>query len=257
MPEQSGPGWWQAPDGHGDQSQERPHLHVPRPSPVTAENPKDDDTGKGSRSLGDRITSIQGILVIATSLVTLIFGGGSVLVVMKHFASHKAPLTIAQVTGALLASSDLAVIDKNLTSADIQFPGHDSCEKLTVAGTAYAARALVDKDNIEFYEQIEAFSSANDAHIGFGELSRAVPCSLNGQFSDISSGTRGLCEEGGAWHRDASSNNKNYSVYLAIMRCGRTMISIIVLTYKDSSFDNTNNLFTSLDIAVPKVRELS
>lgn len=254
MSEQPWRGRRQAPDGREHQSQNPPQTHVSRQPSIGSQNPQDADKKKVSR-FQDRLNTTQGILLIIATLVTLTFGGGSVAVAIKHFTSHRPLLTLAQVKGVLLVPSDLAALDKNFTSADIEFPANNTCGKITVHGTAYAARAFFDKGNdIALYQQIETFSSENDAHTALGELTDEIRCSRP-QPSDISGGMSRLCNEDKAWQQQASAGN--YSRYAGLMRCGRTIVSIIVAAAQGSSFDSKGTLFITSDIAMTKVQTLS
>jgi hypothetical protein len=228
------------------------------------------DPKKDSRSFGERINTTQGILTIVVSLITL---GGAAAVVVKHFASHASlssqTLTVDQVRSALLTSSDLAIIDKNLASGDLQYPasGKGSCKPITVKNTIGLSRTFLDKSNISniliMGEEVGIYNSPSDAHIAISEASQAPACSFadNQQFSvsnifDISNRLAGMCTDAKAWEITVNDNNVTFSVYYGMARCGRAVVTCIIEVPQGSLFDNAVNLVECMGLAVPKIEQL-
>jgi hypothetical protein len=204
----------------------------------------------------------------------LIFGGGGVAIALHINTPKPSPTpintppkpsptpspegpTVDQVRAALLTSSDLASIDTNLMSVDLQMTG---CNKVTVNDKIDLTRQYRDiAHGLILLDRISIFSSSSDAHIALNEASSGIACSLVEPYSlsNISSQLSGLCDESDAWKATyTQSNNVVLSNYFGIVRCGRAFAIFEVVTEQGSSFDNVNNLVTGMEIAVPKVEEL-
>lgn len=265
MSGQSGPGSWQASDGHWHPSQQSPQAHTPRPSSGTPKNPKSDGPKKAWRSFRKWITTTWGILTVIATLITLILGVPSVAALVKHFTSHKAPsalspqgLTVNQVRAALLTSSDVSSIDKNVTSEDVALPMSSSCDRYTVNPTINVAREFKDDGSLILAEQIEMYTSSEGAHVALGEDVQRVKCSFASDYSvsDISSQLRGMCDESVAWATKDKPGGNAVSSYYGIIRCGRAIVNLAVATPERSSFDSEGSLVTGMELAIPKVQDL-
>ena len=136
----SGPDQPNKPDSQRNQSGQDPQAHTPVPPARPAVNPSDESLKKGSRQFQEWVNTTQGIVTIMATLVTLIFGGGGIVLALRGNTPAKpspAPAntsrkpsptptlqgwTLSQVKGALLTVSDLTTMDANLTSVDVQTP---------------------------------------------------------------------------------------------------------------------------------------
>jgi hypothetical protein len=249
---------------------QHPQAHPQSSPPGASGSSGSKDPKKDSRSFGEWINTTQGILTIVVSLITL---GGTAAVVVKHFASHGSlssqTLTVDQVRSALLTSSDLAIIDKNLASGDLQYPasGKGSCKPTTVKNTIGLSRTFLDKSNISniliMGEEVGIYNSPSDAHIAISEASQAPACSFadNQQFSvsnisDISDRLAGMCTDAKAWEITVTDDNVTFSVYDGMARCGRAVVTCIIEVPQGSLFDNAVNLVEGMGLAVPKIEQL-
>ena len=277
----SGPDQPNKPDSQRNQSGQDPQAHTPVPPARPAVNPSDESLKKGSRQFQEWVNTTQGIVTIMATLVTLIFGGGGIVLALRGNTPAKpspAPAntsrkpsptptlqgwTLSQVKGALLTVSDLTTMDANLTSVDVQTPVRStgSCHvQNKIRYIFFLTRRFIDnKKPAELVDYIETFDSPSAAHLALLLSSSEVACSLPKPYSlsDISSQINGLCDDGRAWK--ATFRNKYNKIvvnYLGTVRCGRALVSFEVNAFKGSSFDDSFNLVDGLEIAVPKVEAL-
>jgi len=196
----------------------------------------------------------------------LVFGGG--FAIAQHIHAHQKPsltpsqpgATINQVKAALLTSADLAGIDTNLKSADVQVTAPTSCTRRNapVIPSAGVTRLFGDiSNNLILVESIAAFKSSSDAHTYLVVSARYIGCRLtSASISDISSQLNGLCNESRAWEATFENNKFTYSAYLGAARCGRDVVAFQFQTPQGSTYDNVNNLLSGMELAVPKVEAL-
>jgi hypothetical protein len=257
-----GQGWRQGPDGHWYPPQDHSQASTPStPYGATGNTPESGRAKKDSRSFADRITTTQAILAIIVSLITL---GGSATVAVKYFSHNSQSLTIGQVRGALLTSTDLAIIDKNFASGDIQYSkSPNSCKPTTVADTMGWARTFEDICSyLEMEEAILVFKSSNDAKIGLSEIpgpecafTKLTRSSIS-NVTDISNQLTGLCADGKAWSLTLNNGTSAFAVYSGATLCGRVLVFIDMVAPQGSSYDDAANFGTAFGLAVPKVEQL-
>jgi hypothetical protein len=260
----SGQGRRHGPDGRWYRSQDHSPASTPStPYGASRNNPESGRTKNDKPSFADRVTTTQAILAIIVSLITL---GGSVTVAVRYLSHNSQSLTIGQVKGALLTSTDLALIDKNFVSGDVQYSKSSSntCKSATVVPTMGWARTFVDKaSTLEIEEDILVLKSSNDAEIGLSEIP-GPQCSYANQpemsisnVTDISNKITGLCAGGKAWASTVTSGGTTaFSFYSGAVRCGRAIVLLHLYTLQGSSYDYAENFVTAFGLAVPKVEQL-
>jgi hypothetical protein len=267
MYQQPGPDWWQASDGQWYPPQQYRKSHTSQPRNGATGSQKSNDPKKDSRSFGERVTTTQAILGIIVSLVTL---GGSAAIAIKHFTPHGSvssqSLTVGQVKAKVLTTSDLAIIDKNLTAGDVQYGNgnYGSCKPSATRSVIGWSRTFTDAANgVVMWEAVLIYNSFNDAHAALKVVSQSPACSYERQaqysvtnLSDISSRLAGLCADGRAWTWTLSGDNFAASIYYGTVLCGRAAVSFGTEVRPGSSFDNVGSLVTGMGIAVPKVEAL-
>lgn len=260
MSGRSGRDWWQGSDDYRRPPQQYPQAHTPRPPYGPGGNPGREDPKKNSRSFGERVNTTQGILAIIVSLITL---GGSAALAVKHFTSHKGPaapsahgISVSQARGALLTSSDLASMDKNLISSDVAFPSYGSCN-FKVQPAIDVDRKFTDT-GLALSDAVEIYGSSTTAHMAFAEDARQIACSFTTQYSisDISSQLHGICSESAAWRITDATSSATISNYAGVVRCEQAVAIFTVSTVQGSSFDNENSFLTGMETAVAKIQEL-
>lgn len=251
------------------------------PSASTPGQPKRDGKEKETRthSIGEWVSTTQGIIVIIATLIGLIVGGSVVVVNINvpgktsstpnsEAPNGQAPntqtsapqtLTVDQVKAALLMPTDLASIDPNLTYKDVALPRMGSCAPAIVKPLINVSREFTDGINLTLGDEIEIFSSANAAHVALAQDSQQATCSLTPPYStsNISSQLNGMCAENYAMNvTEVNDNNADVSGYFGIVRCGRALVFFSVAALRGSSFDSSNNLVNGMEIAIPKVQSL-
>ena len=244
---------------NGDAPSSRPASGKPGDS--KSDNPK-----KKSRPFADRVTTTSGILTIIATLITI--GGSVALAINRITNGHSQVITVGQAESSLLASSDLAIVDPNIKSSNIEFPGSgETCttmKPLTVNHSIETQKLFIDKSSsatgLFLLEVIQVYASSSDAQTAFGETAKVITCTfLMTKYppSNISSGVSDLCAETSAWEKTDPYNIADFSEYKAIVRCGRVIATITFATPTGSSLDNETDFHLCMEIAVPKIQQLT
>jgi len=233
--------------------------------PGSPQIPASNDPGQGRRSFAERVTTTQGVLAIILTAVTLIFGSsGGFSAIIHHLfpASPKGP-TVNQVKAALLTSSDLAAVDKNLKSLIFLAPSSASCnrDKVTAGPGFELSKEFFDKPRkLDMIETVVVFDSAGHADADFKVATAQAACGLTpGQYSssDVSSQLNGLCDDRYALKVLESTRGVDVSYYFGMLLCSRIILFFQFQTAPRSPYDNVSNLVFGMEVAAPKLEGLT
>jgi hypothetical protein len=277
-----------AEDGHPPQ--QSPTAHSPLSSPKDLQGAESGSQQSNSRSLGERINTTQGIVTIVATLVTLIFGGGSAVAIVRHFSSHEnslrhistpvgsvppaydptpanSPLglTVGQARAGLLTSSDLAVIEGGLAASDIELPPntYPVCASLSksLPSALTVTRVFQDSNGPFWAEEMEVFNSPDNANIALGRESENPACVTSysppySHVSTISGQIAGLCDEDEAWSAVITSTDDTSIIYFGTVRCGQVLVSFYAEPGQGLPGDSEENFVIGMRLAVRKFQEM-
>jgi hypothetical protein len=257
------------PDVHGEiKTHDSPPLPED-PEAVKGVAKPDGNSRKSRKSIAERVTTTQGILTLTITLVTLIFGGGSLAAAAKGLMGPgRLVLTDSQAATALLAPQDVAIIDSHLTPVNVAIPTSTACNKLNATQPQPVLEETRDLSDQKTYlligDDISAYRSPADAQKALTAMPEQISCGYKGtgaaySLTGISSEFNGLCAGNESWMiKSVSSPSSSVTAELmawASIRCGSNLLSVWVTGPQDGSSIH-GDLDMAVEVAVAKVKPL-